>query len=213
MNLIGQKFNRLAVIEMAESHISPKGAKERQWLCKCDCGNFVVVKTAHLRSGHTKSCGCLANETRIKNGMKEKHGLTFGEDGKPIRLYRIWTCIKTRCFNRKDKHFPDYGGRGISVCEEWKNNFKAFYKWAITNGYSDNLTIDRIDVNGNYEPTNCRWATPKEQTDNRRNAIFLTFKGETKSLLEWSKITGIKYQTLYWRYKTGKKPEEIFEKI
>ena len=206
MNLIGQKFNRLLVIGDAERYISPSGHRMKQWLCRCDCGKEIAVTTNHLRSGHTKSCGCYAKEVSIQNGLKKKHGLT------KTRIHRIWTQMKTRCFNPKDEHYKDYGGRGITICDEWLNNLQAFHDWAIANGYSDELTIDRIDVNGNYEPSNCRWITTKEQNFNKRNTVFVTYKGETKTLAEWSSETGINYQTLFYRYKAGKTPDEILKK-
>lgn len=206
MNLIGQKFNRLLVIDKAEKYISPSGNKMNQWLCRCDCGNKIVVTTGHLKSGHTKSCGCLQKEVSIQNGLKKKHGL------KDSRVYRIWSCMKTRCFNTKDEHYKNYGARGITVCDEWKEDFQAFYDWSMANGYEEGLTIDRINPDGNYEPSNCRWATKKEQTKNRRNSIFVTHNGETKTLAEWSAETGIYYQTLVYRYKAGKTPAEILKK-
>lgn len=119
--------------------------------------------------------------------------------------------MKTRCFNSKDDHFKDYGGRGISVCDEWKNDFKTFHDWALEKGYSDDLSIDRIDSNGNYEPSNCRWATSYEQTNNRRTTVILELDGERHTLSEWSKIKGIGYQTLFARYKSGKTPDEILK--
>lgn len=138
--------------------------------------------------------------------FEKKHGLIHH------RLYRIWGCMKTRCLNKNDEHFPLYGGRGITICDEWKHDFQAFYDWAMANGYQDNLTIDRIDVNGNYEPSNCRWLTRQEQNFNKRNTIFVTLNGETKSLAEWAAETGIYYQTLVYRYKAGKSPAEILKK-
>lgn len=206
MDLIGQKFNRLLVIGNAERYISPSGHRMKRWLCRCDCGKKIAVTTNHLISGHTKSCGCYAKEVSIQNGLKKKHGLT------KTRIHRICTQMKTRCFNPKDEHYKDYGGRGITICDGWKDNFQAFYDWALSNGYEEHLTIDRIDVNGNYEPSNCRWATQKEQSNNKRTTPFITFNGVTKTLLEWSDITGIKYQTLFYRYKAGKTPVEILKK-
>lgn len=211
MNLIGHKYNRLSVTGQAENYVSPTGGKMHRWVCKCDCGNEVTVTTSHLRSGHTKSCGCLAREKQSENGKKKKHGLTYDADGKCTRIYRIWSQMKTRCFNSKDDHFKDYGGRGISVCDEWKNDFKTFHDWALEKGYSDDLSIDRIDSNGNYEPSNCRWATSYEQTNNRRTTVILELDGERHTLSEWSKIKGIGYQTLFARYKSGKTPDEILK--
>lgn len=117
------------------------------------------------------------------------------------RLYGIWCKIKGKCYTKTDDHYKWYGSRGITVCEEWKNSFITFREWALNNGYSDNLTIDRIDNNGNYEPSNCRWVDMKTQANNRRSNLYLTFNGETKRIYEWCKILGIKYNTLYMRYK------------
>lgn len=203
--MIGKTFSKLTVIDKAENYISPSGAKMKRWLCKCECGNTTICTTAHLNSGHTKSCGCYVKETSRQNGLKQKHGL------KNTKIYRVWAQMKTRCYNPKHENFDCYGGRGITVCDEWKNDFQSFYDWAMSNGYKEGLTIDRIDVNGNYEPSNCRWITIKEQCQNKRNTLFVTYKGIRKTLVEWSVITGIKYQTLVYRHKTGKKPEEILK--
>jgi hypothetical protein len=206
IDLTGKKFNRLTVVERVNDYISPNGFRSTQWKCICECGNEVIVSTSHLRSGHTKSCGCYGREVCVQNGLKIKHGL------KESRVYRIWSCMKNRCYNQKDDNYKYYGGRGITVCDEWKDDFQTFYDWSMSHGYTDNLTIDRINVNGNYEPSNCRWATHSEQGKNKRNVIFITFEGETKTLREWSEITGIKYITLFYRYKTGKTPVEILKK-
>ena len=119
--------------------------------------------------------------------------------------------MKTRCNNPKYECFSSYGGRGIKVCDEWLNDFQTFHDWAMSNGYKEGLTIDRIDVNGNYEPSNCRWATVADQNRNKRNSIFVEFESQRHSLVEWSRITGIKYQTLVYRYKVGKTPAEILK--
>lgn len=134
-----------------------------------------------------------------------KHGL------RNTRLYRIWANIKTRCYNLKDPHFERWGKRGISMCDEWKNDFKSFYDWAISNGYSDDLTIDRIDNNGNYEPSNCRWITVAEQNKNKRNVKFITYKGETKTIPEWTKELGLGKETIRERLKRGWSESEVIE--
>ena len=150
--MIGNKYNKLTVIEVLNT--SPK-----KLLCRCDCGNETVVFKSNLLRGHTKSCGC----NRSKNAKKlfTKHGLAG------TRVHRIWVEMIHRCYLESDTSYKKYGARGITVCDEWRNDFKAFYDWAMSNGYSDELTIDRIDGTGNYEPTNCRWATYKEQNLNR----------------------------------------------
>lgn len=124
------------------------------------------------------------------------------------RLYRIWTNIKTRCYNAKDPHYSRWGGRGIVMCDEWKDDFKSFYDWAMSNGYSDDLTIDRIDNDGNYEPSNCRWVTAKEQSKNKRNVRFITYNGKTQTIPEWTKELGLGKETIRERLKRGWSDEE-----
>ena len=119
------------------------------------------------------------------------------------RLYRIWSNIKTRCFNKNDPHYPRWGARGIVVCDEWKNDFKAFYDWAMRNGYQDDLTIDRIDNDGNYTPLNCRWITGAEQSKNRRCVRFITYNGKTQTIPEWTKELGLGKETIRERLKRG----------
>lgn len=192
----GDTFGRLTVINLAykRQYVSPSCKKETHeyYNCICSCGNKLVVCKTSLKNGNTKSCGCLKNEV-ISTHKKTK-----------TRLYRIWMSMKRRCFNSNDfHHYKNYGARGITICNEWKNNFIVFYSWALSNGYKDNLTIDRIDVNGNYEPNNCRWSTIKEQERNRRNNRFITHKGETHCVSEWAEITGIKAATIRSRLFMG----------
>lgn len=138
----------------------------------------------------------------MKNKGTNNPNFKHGKCG--TRIYIIWKHMKQRCYNSKDKGFKNYGGRGITICEQWKNDFINFYNWAIKNGYKDNLTIDRINVNGNYEPNNCRWATKKEQANNTRNIHYITYNGETHNLTEWSKLLKIKLSTLSRRINTNK---------
>lgn len=187
INLIGQKFERLTVVERATN----TSAGKTRWLCKCECGNHKTVLGEHLKNGHTKSCGCFKKE---KFKPKIKHGLTH------TRLYNIWASMKSRCYNKNNqKNYKDYGERGITVCDDWKNNFNAFKKWAYENGYSENLTIDRIDVNGNYEPNNCKWSTVKEQANNKRTNHFVAYQGEMHTLAEWCRKLELDYNVIIKR--------------
>lgn len=203
LDLTGQRFGRLVVIEEA-----PKlqGNRKRRWLCQCDCGKNIVVFHGNLRSGNTKSCGCTRGKKQIIHGKtRRKKG-----ERKP-RLYSIWDNMKQRCYNPNHTGYHLYGGRGITVCDEWKNDFQAFYDWAMANGYEDNLQIDRIDNDGNYEPRNCRWVTPIENSNNRRNNTMIEYKGYVRTISEWAKITGIPAGKISKRYRAGKPPEEIFK--
>lgn len=187
IDLTGQKFERLTVVERAED--SKSGCV--RWKCVCDCGKEVVVRGDVLRRGDVKSCGCYNRE------MTAKRSTTHG--GSQTRLYKIWSAIKDRCYNENSKEYIDYGGRGISMCKSWRDSFEVFRDWALENNYSDNLTIDRIDFNGNYEPNNCRWTTMKEQSNNRRSNHLLTYNGKTQTMTQWAEELGLGYCTLQSR--------------
>lgn len=199
IDLTGKRFGRLVVIERAEDHVTPKGKKRTSWLCRCDCGNNVIVEGGNLKSNHSKSCGCLNDEARKKRKKRTGHY---------VRVRRIWNKMRDRCLNTKNNRYKHYGGRGITICDEWLHNFQVFYDWAMANGYQEELSIDRIDVNGNYCPENCRWATPKEQARNQRTSRYLTINGETKTLAEWCDLCGLKKTTVYDRLQLGWTPEE-----
>lgn len=163
-------------------------------MCLCDCGNYTVVPANRLKSGNTKSCGCLKKELSKVNGKKN---LKHGEIN--TRLYRIWAGIKKRCYGPYMQDYKNYGGRGITMCDEWRNSYTTFRDWALPHGYRDDLTIDRIDVNGNYEPSNCRWITVKEQCNNTRVNRYITFDGVTKTKTQWAEKYGISSEALGYR--------------
>lgn len=190
IDLTGQRFGRLTVIKFV-SRIN----KRTKWLCKCDCGNETIVSTKCLRNGDTKSCGCLKKDKARE--AKITHGKTSS------RLFVTWGNMKSRCYSQNRRDYRDYGGRGITICVEWKDDFMAFYDWAMANGYRDDLTIDRIDVNGNYEPSNCRWVDIKVQANNTRRNHYITYKGETHTIAEWSEITGISKSAIMHRIERG----------
>lgn len=197
-DLNGLRFGRLIVLYKTDK----KKYGKSLWRCQCDCGNIRDVVGMSLKNGDVKSCGCLQREVRKSNALKlrrEKHGMSKS------RLYRIYHDMVSRCYRESINGYENYGGRGIRVCDCWlgKDGFIHFMEWALSNGYSDQLTIDRIDSNGDYEPNNCKWSTPKEQANNTRATIFLECNGVRRSLTEWSEMTGISKQTISKRIKSG----------
>ncbi len=191
-DLVGKIFGKLTVLEYAGK--SKYGG--RLWLCECECGNKVTVQTAQLNNGQKKDCGCSAKANFISNIIPLAHKANKKyKNHSDSRLYTCWRGMLSRCTNKADEYFKDYGGRGITICQEWRN-FDNFADWAIDNGYTDELTIDRLDVNGNYEPANCRWATAKEQANNKRNTKYFEYKGEQKTLSQLADEYGIKYRLL-----------------
>lgn len=190
IDLTGQRFGMLTVVGRAENQ-----GKAVCWHCLCDCGKSINATTSNLRRGYIKSCGCQKAETLQQ--MRKTHGLS------KTRLYSVWRAMKTRCYVNSDSSFPFYGGRGISVCEDWLNSFQSFYLWSISHGYVEGLSIDRIDDNGDYCPENCRWSTSQEQANNTRRNYNITYKSNTKTLAEWSRITGLGYHTIQDRLNAG----------
>lgn len=193
----GKRFGHLEII----------GKDSGVFICKCDCGNVVSVKPAYLFNRKKSTCG---NNCKIH--LEKNSGKTY------TRLYRIWISMKSRCYNKNNDSYFRYGGRGICICDEWRNNFDAFRSWAEHHGYQDALTIDRIDTNGNYEPSNCRWATYQEQRENQNSRYTFTDQhyygklyaafGEEKPLSEWCSIYGLSRPMITARLKTGLSLEE-----
>ena len=190
VNLTGQRFGRLTVMGRTDNK---KG--RTMWICKCDCGKETEVSGSDLRTGGTKSCGCLRIEMIVERSTT--HGMSN------TRLHKEWQSMKDRCTREKCRDYQDYGGRGITICPEWSDSFEAFRDWALANGYRDDLTIDRIDVDGNYEPSNCRWATLREQAENKRNNHYLTLGEKTLTVTQWARETGIERRTLLKRKSLG----------
>ena len=211
VDLSGQKFNRLTVLSLHHKKqlYNKKGRPNGHlyyYLCRCDCGRTTIVAGTLLKRGSVKSCGCLRKEEQCKSSNKHKiHGM------RSSRLYRIYQSMKGRCYYPCVKGYERYGGRGISICEEWYQDFLSFYKWSLENGYNDTLSIDRINIDGNYEPSNCRWVSPKVQGRNTRTNHRITYKGETHCLIEWAEILKINYGTLKNRIRRGWSTERAFE--
>lgn len=183
-DLTGQKFNLLTVKGMAQRN-------PIYWECVCDCGNTTLVRTSNLTGGKVKSCGCLQHKGNPTHNQSQ------------TRVYRIYAKMLRRCFVESDPAYSRYGGRGITMCDEWKNSFVAFSDWAYANGYADNLTIDRIDNNGDYCPENCRWTDYLTQSNNKRNNRVFEHNGETKTLSEWCKALNLPYKRIYFRITKG----------
>lgn len=199
VDLTGQTYGRWHVIERAKN----KG-NATMWKCKCICekGTIRDVAGYTLRKGFSKSCGCLHNELLVERCTK--HG--YAKQVKKERLYAIWSSMKKRCYNSNSQYFHDYGGRGITICVEWldkENGSKNFIEWAKSNGYKENLEIDRIDNDKGYSPDNCRWATEKEQANNKRNNHYITYNGERHTKKEWAEIKGLTYSALTHRIDRG----------
>lgn len=183
MDLIGQRFGLLEVVSYAgfvETKYNNRIDKEHYWYCLCDCGSLCKKRQACLRSGDTKSCGCWGD----RNRRDWTASMRKGSDIK--RLGSIWRKMKKRCSDLNSSGYHNYGGRGITICEEWKI-FANFYEWSIASGYAEGLTIERIDNDGNYCPENCKWVTRREQANNRRTNRPITFNGVTKNLCQWAR--------------------------
>lgn len=192
-DISGQKFGMWTAIKPAGKN--KYGAY--MWLCRCDCGNYKTVVGHTLRRGTSTNCGCVREA--FFNSGKNKPNLKHG--GKKDRLYGVWIGIKDRCYNPNSKYYRRYGARGITVCDEWMNDYASFREWALKNGYDDSAkkgacTLDRIDNDKGYHPSNCRWVSMKAQSNNRSSNHILEYNGERHTITEWSDITGIRKDTI-----------------
>lgn len=194
-DLTGMKFGEWTVL----SKIGSNKHQHIKWKCRCSCGSIGEILTSQLISGQSKCCRECAY--KIVGEKNRKHGMS--QD----RIYKIYSGMKNRCYDENTECFDKYGGRGITICPEWLNDFQAFYDWSMSHGYSDDLTIDRINVYGNYEPNNCRWATNKEQANNKRTNVFIVVDGVKMTMAQAAEKYGVKYETLRSRIKSGYSPD------
>ena len=186
-DISGKRFGRLTAIK----YIGKSKGKQTLWECKCDCGNIAIVHQQNLKSEHTSSCGCYNSE--VASEREKEHG----QSG--TRLYNIWHDMIYRCYNSNHRSYKDYGGKGIIVCNEWKDDFEVFRNWAIENGYKENLSIDRIDSDKNYCPENCRWATDIQQANNTSRNLIFTVDGCTDTLANLCRKYNIPYTLAHSR--------------
>lgn len=199
LDLLGQRFGRLVVLEEVERRDNGGRVK---WLCKCDCGKKVEVVGKDLKNGHTQSCGCLRQE--LLGNRSRKHGMS------KTALYHVWDNMMSRCYRKSCSHYHNYGGRGITVCEEWARDRNSFFEWARHSGYKENLQLDRINNDGNYEPANCRFVTSQQNGRNTRWNKVIIYKGRSKCLAEWAEELGFSYDILKRRLLQGWEIERAF---
>lgn len=200
VDMTGERYGKLVVLKRGKRN-DKRGLYE--WICQCDCGNIKSVVGKDMKNGNTNSCGCMSSRNFAGERTKT-HGMSND------KLYNVWRSMKSRCTLPSQKSYKDYGGRGITVCEEWVNDFVCFYEWSVDNGYKDGLTIDRIDNDGNYEPTNCKWSTRTEQQKNKRNTKLYTVFGIVGNKTELVRHFGISRTTLRRRIESGMSVEEAF---
>ena len=183
-DLTGRIFGNLTVVSFSHRYETPGGSKRYRWWCQCECGEATVVDRGNLFNGSVISCGCKWQEW-LHSTRRRTH------NKQPRQVYRAWARIIQRCENNRLADWANYGGRGVIVCPEWKRSYEIFRDWALVNGWRKGLQIDRIDVNGNYEPSNCRWTDAKQQARNRRNNRLLTVHGETHCVARWAELQGM----------------------
>lgn len=203
-DITGQKFGRLTVIK----RVGRNKQRQATWLCQCECGNQITVVGCYLRGKRVMSCGCLRKDNLLKSITKHNKSRD--------KIYKVFTGMKARCYNKNSIEYKNYGARGIKICEEWLNNFLNFYDWAIANGYDENAehgkcTIDRIDVNGDYCPNNCRFVSNLIQQRNKRNNRFIEYKGIKLCVSDWEKRLNFSQGTIKTRIKNGWSIKQIIE--
>ena len=205
-DLTGRRFGKLTVIGLS----GKKAGRKSYWVCQCDCGNKHLVRSDSLKCGNVQSCGCLKVIQDNINLRRITHGDTVGGEN---RLHMTWQGMKQRTTNPNNTSFNRYGGRGITVCDDWLD-YEKFKSWALSHGYNDALTIERIDVNDMYCPENCIWIPAKQQATNRRSTVWIEWNGEIKNIKQWSDALGINYGTLHSRYyRSDMRPPELFEPV
>ena len=186
-DITGQRFGRLVAVRC----VGRTNNGNAKWLCQCDCGNTVIARAAGLKHRCYVSCGCSKTKRLFRHGLAD------------TRLDIIYRSMKQRCYDNNAENYYLYGGRGIRICDSWLKDKELFFQWAFQSGYSDSLSIDRIDVNGDYEPSNCRWVTAQTQSNNRRNNHYITRNGVTKTATEWAREFGINPATFFSRLHNG----------
>jgi len=181
-DMLGKRFGHLTITGLSDKNKTYP--LRRNWMLLCDCGNETFSTTNMLTRGYKTTCGkCVFHSRALSSNATHRQSKT--------KLYRVWYGMLERCENSKNPNYKNYGARGISVCEEWRNSYQAFYYWAMQSGYKEGLSIDRIDNNGCYAPINCRWCSKKEQAQNRRSNVFITYKGDSKTVSQWESILGL----------------------
>lgn len=206
VDLTGMRFGRLYIKEFA-------GYKNRRavWLCRCDCGNEKIIIGKNILNGKSQSCGCLRIDQTVERFTK--HGLRSQNNDQTEKLYGVWKSMKARCYNKNQTEYNRYGGRGITVCDEWREDYSAFREWSFSNGYKEGLTIDRIDNDGNYCPNNCRWITQTEQCRNKSTNVFLEYNGTVYILKDLADMVGVDRKKLKRRIDKGMTIEEAINDI
>lgn len=210
---VGTRYGRLVVIDAVPKLLMRKSGREgpkrkAYWLCRCDCGVEGLFRGTRIRSGETKSCGCLMRESQIKN-MTSGRGNALPMDDGSLRSYRSWTMMLYRCYEKKCVHYDDYGGRGITVCERWRASFENFI--ADMGKREKGMSIGRINNDGNYESSNCRWENRTQQANNRRTTVKIVVKGEEVVLAEYCKANGLNRNVVYGRIKKGWTVEDALD--